>query len=1182
MLLLAGYVQQTTYHPETGFIARLYPSWIFHRAHLARWMTDISASGICIDNIQNMGGLEFVHSYAERARELFDLRYHGHGDPAKFLVIGKNLKFPVSIGGEQVVGARWNNSWQARLRAVIIGEATEGDSFVQTVQKVVDCRLDRENGVQKFTDGAEAINYITDHDMNGFRKERLYDFLTLAGVKDASRRAKVAFALLLTSVGIPMIFAGEEFADTTHRNVNLGGSTPDTVNYAHRNDAGWREMLFGYVAALVRFRTSCPALGQNDTKFFHIDGSRGGRIMSWQRVGSGPEDPLVVIVANLSDEDTPGEEYIVPGWPEKERPGWREITQNRPVPAEWVGREPLYHWEVKVYTCWKGVSILPPAPLTLHRAVRENDIALVQRLISDGAPVNETDSDGKTALSIALELSRPQIAQTLIQAGADTNVPWDGSERILIQHIRDEWTQLSESGTELDRLKLIGMPAERLTGTSPQGPLLAPPKPYLRSQWEVPAVLWSSRGSALGLGSSLAESWPRIRDRLSRYLTVTGSGGAFECSTCKDFLNKSWGKEGLIALNSISVGIARILTPGATISAPEETQDEWRDFTPLPVLHVTREHILIALPASNPARHESIMEAVNWICSSVRPPPRSPIRGRNQLLLSETSEPSLIDIGQVRLFGRSLVPLRDIDDQDIGNHPCWTSLFRTVVVSRHRLPSQRWGFGLELSYKLLQDLAATHLTCFLEQEAEKTEDQGEEISGVLGMRETAKRELFVLTGFFTALIPTRWEHSENRFNVQWHLVARDFDQGILDPRSLDFGDQSAHVNDLTPTDLERTLHDNPSTTCFLGWCDNAHVLLGTRELQGELKSLLGSGLKERSETLHPTGYKLLVSGGVSGGPMAPGSLSLSGGADFAYKGNIQQFDHSMNFDTAIRESRTHVALVYDKHSEQSWLVPKLSLVLHLCHVYIRQHYSTQTAWDTIPFAEPHSDGSLAVSNVLSGRGNTVIREMPGSSSGTTLAAVFLMANTNLTCTPKTGERVHRRLFITKIFMAELRDMVIQPLKGSPLREFSPKAARDAWKCLSDRADVSLACSGIGQAIRPAPPPQANAGCRCTSVASKKGCIIAHMHCLNELAKRMGKDMTVSDNGAFKLNTGAYWHVQSWLLSCPDTQPQHMMAWDDSILQRIVKREKRAANLAQGRASWKFVTGAVVFGDGENC
>jgi pullulanase len=28
---------------------------------------------------------------------------------------------------------------------------------------------------------------------------------------------------------------------------------------------------------------------------------------------------------------------------------WREITQDRDVPPEWVGREPLYAWEAKVY-----------------------------------------------------------------------------------------------------------------------------------------------------------------------------------------------------------------------------------------------------------------------------------------------------------------------------------------------------------------------------------------------------------------------------------------------------------------------------------------------------------------------------------------------------------------------------------------------------------------------------------------------------------------------------------------------------------------------------------------------------------------------------------------------------------------------------------------------------------------
>jgi hypothetical protein len=28
---------------------------------------------------------------------------------------------------------------------------------------------------------------------------------------------------------------------------------------------------------------------------------------------------------------------------------WREVTQERDVPGEWAGREPLFPWEAKVY-----------------------------------------------------------------------------------------------------------------------------------------------------------------------------------------------------------------------------------------------------------------------------------------------------------------------------------------------------------------------------------------------------------------------------------------------------------------------------------------------------------------------------------------------------------------------------------------------------------------------------------------------------------------------------------------------------------------------------------------------------------------------------------------------------------------------------------------------------------------
>ena len=65
-------------------------------------------------------------------------------------------------------------------------------------------------------------------------------------------------------------------------------------------------------------------------------------------------DP-VVVVANFSDfgsEQTPDGivEYRVPNWPATPvGRRWREVTQDRSVPQEWVGRESLFAWEAKVY-----------------------------------------------------------------------------------------------------------------------------------------------------------------------------------------------------------------------------------------------------------------------------------------------------------------------------------------------------------------------------------------------------------------------------------------------------------------------------------------------------------------------------------------------------------------------------------------------------------------------------------------------------------------------------------------------------------------------------------------------------------------------------------------------------------------------------------------------------------------
>src|SRR6185436_8193210 len=114
---------------------------------------------------------------------------------------------------------------------------------------------------------AQAVNYLTSHDVGGSGNERLHDYLVRHGVLDVERRVKLAFVCLLTAVGIPQSLAGEEFADQQDVDVSrlhVGAKQGDPVNY-DRLAQPWRRRVCDYVARLVRLRTRSVDLGSNDT-----------------------------------------------------------------------------------------------------------------------------------------------------------------------------------------------------------------------------------------------------------------------------------------------------------------------------------------------------------------------------------------------------------------------------------------------------------------------------------------------------------------------------------------------------------------------------------------------------------------------------------------------------------------------------------------------------------------------------------------------------------------------------------------------------------------------------------------------------------------------------------------------------------------------------------------------------
>lgn len=341
------------YDPMTGTKADLVPARQFQKVNLFRWMRDFRIDGYRLDSIESVANWDFVKEFRDQARQAFADRWAaaglGDGADERFLVVGEELQLPLALLTQGRLDGLWNERFKEFVRAAVLGRNHKSEpSFEWTVRKMMDCRQ------FGFTDLSQAVIYLTSHDVGGFANERLFNFLNNNGVWDTKKRIVLAFACLLTAVGVPMILAGDEFADR-HDLLDAKGNVPDgdkqvdPVNYSRATD-DWRAEVLTHVSRLVKLRTTSDALAVNDIEFLHVDFTPGRRVLVWRRGRADGPRP-VVVVANFSDYVSPGAEYVVPHWPATP-PGasWREVTRDRPVPAAWVGREPLFAWEAKVYT----------------------------------------------------------------------------------------------------------------------------------------------------------------------------------------------------------------------------------------------------------------------------------------------------------------------------------------------------------------------------------------------------------------------------------------------------------------------------------------------------------------------------------------------------------------------------------------------------------------------------------------------------------------------------------------------------------------------------------------------------------------------------------------------------------------------------------------------------------------
>ncbi|KAK8022649.1 hypothetical protein PG993_013416 [Apiospora rasikravindrae] len=289
---------------------------------------------------------------------------------------------------------------------------------------------------------------------------------------------------------------------------------------------------------------------------------------------------------------------------------------------------------------------------------------------------------------------------------------------------------------------------------------------------------------------------------------------------------------------------------------------------------------------------------------------------------------------------------------------------------------------------------------------------------------------------------------------------------------------------MQPTKLRSIQRD--CSKYVLGWFEQANVMLGTSSLDTANKRTWSNGTRSRHRTAHREGFE---GGGQISFSLEPINIALQAINTWKFHSNVQSYQAPDQYIQAIRLSSRKVATVIDTRSKQAWLIPFLSLVLHLCHRYFQEVRLSDEVGNPIPFAEPLPDGAVSAIRTLEGKDDVVVLGRSGEPDCENLRQLFLRINTNLLDTSGTREQPKG----DAICASELMDAVVQLATGSVLKELTASGDACAWQDLAGKADVIGVCSGIGEAIQPivAPGTPVRPGCECLHLPHSLYLLAAH-------------------------------------------------------------------------------------------
>jgi 1,4-alpha-glucan branching enzyme len=274
------------------------PAWKYVGDVVQYWVKEYHIDGIRFDAVRQLANVEFLDWLAKQAKI--------NTAPKPFYNIAEYIPDTSAITSpEGPLDACWHESFRYFVIPHLCGENFD----LEQIKQVLDPKR------QGYTTAINVINYLATHD-----REHLFRELGDRDIFDeaAFNRAKLGAVLLMTAMGIPMLWMGEEFGE--HKRKSKTVTQPKKIAWPllEREE---NHDLFEYYKALIALRVENSALQSDNIEFFHENpDSKVLAYVRWSNTSS------VVVVVNFSDQ-IPG--YQVTHFPEAQ--SWYDLFDKSEV-----------------------------------------------------------------------------------------------------------------------------------------------------------------------------------------------------------------------------------------------------------------------------------------------------------------------------------------------------------------------------------------------------------------------------------------------------------------------------------------------------------------------------------------------------------------------------------------------------------------------------------------------------------------------------------------------------------------------------------------------------------------------------------------------------------------------------------------------------------------------------------